>query len=110
LNHLVEARDYFDNALRMDRADCDSLRYLGQIDSFERSWKTAASRFSQAAACYDRAIVRMRGELTTYEDDITGLSNGLIETKRAEIKDAEALRANSASNAAVATKNAGLTK
>ena len=110
LNHLVEARDYFDNALQMDRADCDSQRYLAQIDSFERSWKSAASRFSQAAACYDGAIVRMRGELARYEDDITGLSNSLIETKRAEIKDAEALRANSASNAAVATKNAGLTK
>jgi len=110
LNRLAESREYFENALSMNRADCDSERYLGQIDSVERSWKSASGRFTQAAACYDAAIDRMRGELAEYEQDITGLSNGLIAAKRAEIKDAEALRANAASNAAVASKNAGTFK
>jgi tetratricopeptide (TPR) repeat protein len=110
LTRLAESRDYFDNALEMNRADCDSERYLGQIDSIERSWKAAAGHFSQASTCYQQAIVRMRKELATYEEDITGLSNGLITAKRAEIKDAEALRVNTANNAAVASKNAGLTK
>ncbi len=108
LNHLADARDYFDNALKINRADCDSERYLGQIDSVERNWKAASGRFAQAAACYDAAVDRMRGELAEYEKDITGLSNALIGAKRAEIKDAETLRANSANNAAVASKNAGL--
>ena len=50
-------------------------------------------------------MAQMRKDLARYEQDITGLSNALIQTKRAEIKDAEMLRANSASNAAVAMKN-----
>ena len=110
LTRLAESRDYFDNALQMNRADCDSERYLGQIDSVERSWTAAASRFSQAATCYELAIVRMRKELAEYEEDITGLSNALITAKRAEIKDGEALRVNTLNNAAVASRNAGLTK
>ncbi len=110
LNRLAESRDYFDNALQMNRADCDSERYLGQIDSVERSWKSASGRFSQAATCYDAAIVRMRKELAAYEEDITGLSNGLIEAKRTQIKDAEMLRISSANNASVASRNAGVTK
>ena len=108
LNRLAESRDYFDNALQMDRTDCDSERYLGQIDSVERRWEAAAGRYSQAAVCYEMAIVGMRKELATLEEDITGLSNGLITAKRAQIKDAEALRINTANNAAVASKNAGL--
>jgi tetratricopeptide (TPR) repeat protein len=108
LSRLAESRDYFDNALQMNRADCDSERYLGQIDSIERRWKAAAARYSQAAVCYEMAIVGMRKELATLEEDITGLSNGLITAKRAQIKDAEALRINTANNAAVASKNAGL--
>jgi tetratricopeptide (TPR) repeat protein len=110
LSRLAESRDYFENAVQMNRGDCDSERYLAQIDSIERSWKAAAGRFAQAATCYEQAIVRMRKELATYEEDITGLSNGLITGKRMEIKDAEALRISSVNNAAVASKNAGLSK
>ena len=110
LNRFAESRDYFDNALQMNRTDCDSERYLGQIDSVERNWKAAASRYSQAAVCYEVAIVGMRKELAALEEDITGLSNGLITAKRAQIKDAEALRVNTTNNANVASKNAGLTK
>ena len=110
LNRLSDSRDHFNNALNINRADCDSERYFGRIDSVERSWKSASGRFAQAAACYDAAVNRMRGELAEYEKDITGLSNALIVTKTREIKDAETLRVNSVNNAAVASKNAGMNK
>jgi len=105
LGQLADARDHFENALDMNRADCDSERYLGQIESLERRWEAAAGRFSHAAECYDGAMAQMRKDLARYEQDITGLSNALIQAKRAEIKDAEMLRANSINNAGVATKN-----
>ncbi len=107
LEGLGQARDYFENALQMNRADCDSERYLGQIDSVERRWQAAAERYSRAAVCYDGAIETMKKQLAEYEEDISGLSNGLIAAKRAEIKDTEALRLNVQKNAAVASKNAG---
>jgi tetratricopeptide (TPR) repeat protein len=110
LKRLAEAREYFDNGLQMDRADCDSVRYLGQIDSLERSWKAAAGRYSQAVTCYDDAIVQMRKDLAEYEQDITGLSNALIAAKREQIKDAEALRVSALTNAAVASRNAGMNR
>jgi tetratricopeptide (TPR) repeat protein len=108
LNRIPEAREHFEHfvqALSMNRADCDSERYLGQIDSVERSWKSAFSRFSQAVACYDVAIVRLRRELAGHEKDISGLSNGLITSLRSEINDAEALRTSSAGNAQIALHN-----
>jgi tetratricopeptide (TPR) repeat protein len=108
LNRLAEAREYFDNAIAMNRADCDSERYLGLIDAGERNWKHAAVRFNNAVACYDQALVRMSTELAEHEQDITGLSNALIASLRGEIKEAETLRAASASNALVAHKNDGL--
>jgi tetratricopeptide (TPR) repeat protein len=110
LRRLADARGYFENALQMDRADCDSERYLGQIDSVERSWKSAASRYSHAVACYDDALVQMRKDLAEYEQDITGLSNALIAAKREQVKDAEALRVSALTNAAVASKNAGMNR
>ena len=33
LNRLPEAREYFENALKMNGGDCDAQRYLGLIDS-----------------------------------------------------------------------------
>jgi hypothetical protein len=51
-------------------------------------------------------ILRLQTELADYEKDITGLSNGLITAKRAEIKEADALRVQSIDNAAAASKNA----
>jgi tetratricopeptide (TPR) repeat protein len=108
LRRLPEARDYFENALQMDRADCDSERYLAQIDSLERSWRAAADRYAQAVTCYDDAMVQMRKDLAEYEQDVTGLSNALITAKREQIKTAEALRVSAVNNAAVASKNAAL--
>lgn len=110
LNRLGESRAFFEDALKMNAGDCDSERYLGLLDSAERSWKPASGRFSQAASCYDGVIVRMQRELAEYEKDITGLSNGLIAAKRAEIKEAETLRMQSINNAAAASKNAAPAK
>jgi tetratricopeptide (TPR) repeat protein len=105
LNRLGESRKFFEEALTMNRADCDSERYLGLLDSAERSWKPALGRFSTAASCYEGVIVRLQSELAQYEKDITGLSNGLIAAKRLEIREAEALRDQSILNAAAATRN-----
>ena len=106
LSRNAEARGFFENALQMNSADCDSARYLGLLDAAERSWKPAAGRFTAAAACYEGLIGRMQVELAEYEKDITGLSNSLIAGKRAEIKEAEALRTQAVHNAAATLKNA----
>jgi tetratricopeptide (TPR) repeat protein len=106
LGRLDESRTFFEEALHMNRADCDSERYLGLLDSAERSWKGASNRFSVAASCYEAVIARMRSELAELEKDITGLSNGLIAAKRIEIREAEALRDQSILNASAAARNA----
>jgi tetratricopeptide (TPR) repeat protein len=109
LNRPGESRTFFEEALKMNSADCDSQRYLGLLDSAERFWTPASRRFSGAASCYEAVITRMHGELAEYEKDITGLSNGLIAMKRADIQEAETLRVQSVQNAAAA-KNAGTAK
>jgi tetratricopeptide (TPR) repeat protein len=110
LNRPGESRAFFEEALKMNRADCDSERYLGLLDSAERSWKPASGRFSVAASCYDAVITRLQSELAVYEKDITGLSNGLIAAKRAEIKETDVLRLQSVNNAAAASTNAGVAR
>ena len=106
LNRTAEARSYFEEALEMNSADCDSERYLGLLDSAELSWTPAAGRFKAAASCYEVVIGRLQKELAEFEKDITGLSNGLIAAKRLEIREAEALRDQSVLNVAAATRNA----
>ena len=106
LNRPAEARGFFEEALKMNGADCDSERYIGLLDSAERSWKPAAGRFTAAASCYEAVITRFKSELAKYETDITGLSNGLIAAKRVEIREAEALRDQSILNATAASRNA----
>jgi tetratricopeptide (TPR) repeat protein len=106
LNRLGESRTFFEEALKMNRADCDSERYLGLLDSAERNWKPASGRFSTAASCYEGVVVRLQIELAEHENDITGLSNGLIAAKRVEIREALALRDQSMLNASAATRNA----
>jgi len=105
LNRRDESRKYFEEALKLNSADCDSERYLGLLDSAEQSWKPASVRFGVAAKCYEVVIERLRDELAEYEKDITGLSNGLIAGKRAEIKEAQALRDQSIQNVAAAARN-----
>lgn len=110
LNRRDESRKYFEEALKLNSTDCDSERYIGLLDSAEGSWKPAYGRFSVAAKCYEVVIGRLREELAEYEKDITGLSNGLIAAKRAEITEAEALRLQSINNAAAASRNGGPVK
>ena len=106
LNRIDESRKFFEEALNMNRADCDSERYLGLLDSAERSWKPASARFTLAASCYEAVLARLQNELAEYEKDITGLSSGLIAAKRTEIKEAAALRDQSMQNASAAARNA----
>lgn len=106
LNRLEESRTFFEEALKMNPADCDSVRYLGLLDSAERSWTPATGRFRAAASCYEGVITRLQSELASLEQDITGLSTGLIAAKRVEIREAQALREQSILNAAAATRNA----
>jgi tetratricopeptide (TPR) repeat protein len=105
LNRTDDARNFFEEALKMNSADCDSERYLGLLDSAARSWKPAAGRFTVAARCYDVILDRLQGELAEYEKDITGLSSGLIAAKRVEIREATALRDQSLLNATAANRN-----
>ena len=105
LDRRDESRKYFEEALKLNGADCDSERYLGLLDSADRSWKPAVSRFTVAAACYETVIARLRDELAEYEKDITGLSSGLIAAKRVEIREAVALRDQSMLNVSAATRN-----
>ena len=105
LDRKAEARSHFQEALKMNSADCDSERYLGLLDSAEQSWTPAAGRFKAAASCYEVIIGRLQIELAELEKDITGLSNGLIAAKRVEIREAQALRDQSILNVAAATRN-----
>lgn len=107
LNRPAKARDYFEDALKMNGADCDAQRYLGQIDAAARSWRPALARFLNAVACYDLTLARMATDLAEHEKDISGLSNGLIASLRAEIKEAQELRAASAHNADLLSKSPG---
>ena len=86
LNHLAEARKFFEDALKMNRADCDSERYLGLLDSASAAGSRHWAGFRRRPSCYEAAIVRLQSELAEYEKDITGLSNGLIAAKRLEIR------------------------
>ena len=108
LSRLTESRGYFAQALQINRADCDSQRHLAQIDSIERNWNPALARFTSTVACYDQALARMATELAGHEKDISGLSNGLIASLRAEIKEVQGLRAISADNADLISDSPGL--
>jgi tetratricopeptide (TPR) repeat protein len=107
-DRLPEARRRFESSLRMNPADCDALRYLGQIDSIERDWTAAFPRFSHAATCYGEAIGRMSAELAEKEGAMSGLLAGQIASLRADIKQAQSLQVTSANNAAVTARNSGL--
>ena len=107
LNRLTEGRAHFDDALEMNSADCDSHRYLGQIDVAERTLKSAFERYSTAVACYDQVLARLAADLAKHQNDTSGLSEGLIAGVRAEIKEAQDLRAASARSADLISKTPG---
>ncbi len=105
LGRLAEARGHFAQALDMNGADCDSQRYLGDVDAVERQWQPAVGHYVSAVACYEQSLARMAGELPGPEKDISGLSNGLIASLREDMKEAEILRAASARNADLISKS-----
>ena len=106
LARVPEARGYFESALKMNAAECDSLRYLGLIDAAERSWQPAAGRFTSAAACYRRAIDAMESELAKKQADTSGLYAGQIAAIAADIAEARGLLEACSHNAEFATRNA----
>jgi tetratricopeptide (TPR) repeat protein len=106
LERLPEARGYFESALKMNAGECDSLRYLGQIDSVERLWTQATNRFSDAASCYTQMIARLSAEVAKKESDTSGLLAGQVAALRLDIKEAQQLQSVSAKNAVVTAKNA----
>ena len=107
LNLLGESRNFFEEALKMNRADCDS-RALSRAARFG-----GAQLETRVGPVYGRRVVlrsrhrsACRMSSPTYEKDITGLSSGLIAAKRVEIREAGALRDQSMLNAAAAARNA----
>jgi tetratricopeptide (TPR) repeat protein len=108
LERLQEARGYFDSALKISSADCDSIQYLGQIDSAERKWAPALSRFSEAAGCFQQSMVRLTAELATKESqNAEGLLAGQIAGLKSDIEAQSLLQAQSSLNAGVVARNAG---
>lgn len=108
LERLLEARGYFDSALKISSVDCDSIQYLDQIDSAERKWASAFSRFSEAAGCFQQSIVRLTAELATKESQNTdGLLAGQIAGLKSDIDAQSVLQAQSTLNAGVVARNAG---
>jgi tetratricopeptide (TPR) repeat protein len=106
LAKIAEARSDFESSLKMNSAECDASRYLGLIDSAERSWQPAAARFTAAAACYRQAIDALESELAKKQADTSGLYAGQIAGIAADIGEAKALLEASSRNAEVATRNA----
>jgi tetratricopeptide (TPR) repeat protein len=107
IQRLPEARGYFESALKMFAADCDSIQYLGQLDAAEHKWPAAASRFSAAADCFEKSIARKSEEIAKKEaENSGGLLDDQIAGLRSEIESQKALQAQSVKNAAVAARNA----
>jgi len=106
LRLVDEARADFENSVQMNASNCDSIRYLGIIDSAERKWPVAVARFTAAASCYARAISALEQELAKKQADASGLYAIQIAGIVADIAEAKALRETSTHNADVAAKNA----
>jgi tetratricopeptide (TPR) repeat protein len=108
LERLPEARGYFDSAVKISSVDCDSIQYLGQIDSAERNWASAFSRFSEAAGCFQQSTARLTAELATKESqNLDGLLAGQIAGLKSDIEAQSLMQAQSTFNAGVVARNAG---
>jgi tetratricopeptide (TPR) repeat protein len=106
LTRVPEARADFEESVKMNAANCDSIRYLGIIDAVERQWRVAVARFNAAASCYTGAIAALETELAEKQADTSGLYAGQIPGLVAEIAEAKSLLDLSNHNADVAAKNA----
>ena len=102
----AEARAYFESALTIDSADCDSIRYLGLLDISARDWSSAAARFGAASGCYRQSIERLSAELAEKQKDSSGLFIGQIAGLYADLVDARSMQEMSAYNAEISEKNA----
>lgn len=102
----AEARGYFESSLKMNAGDCDSLRYLGLMDSAERSWPVAATRFTAASACYQQLIDKLSADLAEKQADTSGLAAGQISSLTADITEAQAMLEVTTRNAGVSARNA----
>jgi tetratricopeptide (TPR) repeat protein len=108
LAKVLEARGYFEASLEMNGGDCDSLRYLGLIDSAERRWPPALTRFSAASACYQQLFDKLSADLVEKQADTSGLVAGQIAGLESDIEEAKSQQAVSAKNTAIASRNAGV--
>jgi len=108
LDRRKEARGYFESALTMSHNDCDSMRYLGVIDSFELQWPGAVARFSAGRGCYRQLIEKLSADVVEKERDQTGLLAAQVVRMREDIAEATSLESLCDKNVAIATKNAAL--
>jgi tetratricopeptide (TPR) repeat protein len=106
LGRLLESRTHFESSLKMNAADCDALRYLGQIDAAEGMWPAAANQFTVAASCYQQTIEHLSAELSEKRADTSGLLESQIAALQVEINDAKVFQDQSEHNAGIASRNA----
>jgi len=107
LGRLDESRRYFESAVSMNRAECDSLRYLGLLDAAERTWPAAVDRFRSAAGCYQQAIDALTKELAEKQADASGLYADQAAGIAADLGEARGLLETCKHNVEVAEKNGG---
>jgi tetratricopeptide (TPR) repeat protein len=106
LEVLPEARVYFESALKMFAADCDSIQYIGQLDAAERKWAAAVASFTKAAGCFQESMARMAEDLARKEAANTdGLMDHLVAGLRSDIEARRLLHEQSLRNAEAAAKN-----
>lgn len=106
LQRLSEARGYFDSALKMYAADCDSVQYIGQLDAAERKWPAAATSFNRAAGCFQESIARKSEEVAKKEaENSGGLLDDQIAGLKSDIESQRMLETQSMQNAALAVRN-----
>jgi hypothetical protein len=106
LQRLSEARGYFDSALKMFAADCDSIQYIGQLDAAERRWAEAVTSFTRADGCFQESIARKLEEVAKKEaDNSGGLLDDQIAGLKSEIESQRLLQAQSVQNATIAARN-----
>ncbi|MBW8885443.1 MAG: hypothetical protein JF612_11880, partial [Planctomycetia bacterium] len=105
LGRVGEAKTDFESSVQMDPNACDSLRYLGVMDSAERNWPPAHAHFSTAAGCYQQAIVKMSADVAQKQADTSGLYANQIAALVADIAEARSLQEASTRSAEASARN-----